>query len=172
MKTTTDSKLLPEEDPNMSAVSDYYKKFLPFISIGPSKVPFDHDVWGFPENEQHFKGLGVFQRISGSIGTILFTVVGDDIVSVPKFKLHKCQKPYQMESGFDEDFVIVPTVDSITSGKIPVAFRVQHSKRSPSHKMEWFSDPKGRDYPFSYPTLVPKHKTIIPMTEITFDYNF
>ena len=77
-----------------------------------------------------------------------------------------------MDSGFDEDFVIVPTVDSITSGKIPVAFQVQHSKRSPTHKMEWYSDPDGRDYPFSYPRLVPKCSKSLPvMTELTFDYN-
>ena len=92
----------------MSAVSDYYNKLLPFISIGPSKVPFDHDVWGFPGKEQKFKGLGVFQQISGSLGTISFKVTGDGIVSMPSSRLHNCQKPYAMDSGFDEDYVIVP----------------------------------------------------------------
>ena len=79
---------------------------------------------------------------------------------------------FQMESLFDEDYVIVPTTDSITSGKIPVVFRVQHSKRSPTHKMTWFFDPDGRDYPLSYPRLVPKYpEKLASMMEITFDYN-
>ena len=78
-----------------------------------------------------------------------------------------------MESLFDEDYVIVPTVDSIKSSKIPITFRIQHSKLNPTHKMTWISDPDGRDYPFSYPRLVPidDTKKLKPMTEITFDYN-
>ena len=113
----------------------------------------------------------MFQQIVGSIPTISFHVVGIDIMSVLKTGLNEFQKPYQMDSLFDEDYVIVPTVNSIRTGNILVMFRIQHSKRGLTHKMTYHLDPDGRDYPFSYPRIVPNDLQLGPMTELTFDYS-
>ena len=174
VKASTKPKIKTPVVEEASMSKDYYKPLLPFISVRASTVPFDHDVWGYPDDENGFKGLGVFQQIVGSIPTIYFNVVGTDIVSVLKTDLHELQKAYQMDSLFDEDYVIVPTVKSIRTGNIPVAFRIQHSKRSPTHKMTYHLDPDGRDYPFSYPRIIPNelYRYLGSMTELTFDYNY
>ena len=64
-------------------------------------------------------------------------VVGENIVSIDKNTLHPLQKRYHMESGYDEDFVICPTLESIRTGKIPLPFRVNHHQYHPTHELLW-----------------------------------
>ena len=124
---------------------DYFKRFV------------DHD----PDNDE---GLGVFQKCPG---TIDIPIVGRDIVSVEKNTLDPLQKRYHMESGFDEDFVICPTLESIVNGNIPLPFRVNHSQSHPTHKLVWISH--KLDYPHSH-YILKGIKHIVSDTEISFDY--
>lgn len=124
---------------------DYFKRFV------------DHD----PDNDE---GLGVFQKCPG---TIDIPIVGRDIVSVEKNTLDPLQKRYHMESGFDEDFVICPTLESIVNGNIPLPFRVNHSQFHPTHKLVWISH--KLDYPHSH-YILKGIKHIVSDTEISFDY--
>ena len=65
-KTSAKILMKPErkitEELNTLMSKDYYNHPLPFITILPSKVPFDHDIWGYPSNENRFKGLGFFNK--------------------------------------------------------------------------------------------------------------
>ena len=74
-----------------------------------------------------------------------------------------------MDSGYDEDFVMVPTITSITSGDIPLPFRVNHSSNKSTHKLVWFSH--SRDYPHSHSVLEGIREIDIG-TEVTFNYKF
>ena len=74
-----------------------------------------------------------------------------------------------MKSGYDEDYVICPTLQSILTGRIPKPFRMNHSQFRPTHKLEW--KPHRFDHPHSHYVLVGKHK-ITARTETTFDYNY
>ena len=65
--------------------------------------------------------MGLFQRHHGKFN---LSVISDDIVSIHKTSVHPLQKRYYMESGYDEDFVICPTLQSIQSGNVPLPFRV------------------------------------------------
>ena len=76
-----------------------------------------------------------------------------------------------MDNGFDEDQVIVPTMESVLSGDIYFPFRDQHSSDNPTHKLEWVEDPEGRVFPYSHPVLKGL-RALTPNTEITFDYNY
>ena len=60
------------------------------------------------------------------------SVVGVDIITIEKTLLHPLQKRYYMESGFDEDFVISPTLESILTDNVPLPFRVNHSEFHPT----------------------------------------
>ena len=126
---------------------DYFERFL---EHNPSTDP----------------GMGVFQKCDGMFDV---PVVGVHIVSIKKKKLNSLQKRYHMESGYDEEFVICPTLQSILTKNIPLPFRVNHSEFYPTHKLIW--DPHELDYPHSHYVLKPiKH--IKSGTEITFDYNY
>ena len=59
-----------------------------------------------------------------------------DIVSIQLKEMTSEQKRYCVDSGFDEDYGIVPSVDSILNGTIPLPFRVQHSKDKPTHELK------------------------------------
>ena len=83
--------------------------------------------------------------------------------------LHPLQKRYHMESGYDEDFVICPTLESIRTGNIPLPFRVNHDQFFPTHKLIWVPD--EFDYPHSHYVLK-GIKFIESGTEISFDYNY
>ena len=67
--------------------------------------------------------------------------------------------------GYDEDKVIVPTLECLRVGRIPSAFRVQHSSDLVTHKMEWKEDKLGRNYPYSY-LLLRSLKALYPVVEI------
>ena len=110
--------------------------------------------------------MGVFQNHDGQFNLL---VIGDDIISIEKTKLHSLQRRYQMESGYDEDFVIVPTVQSIITGDIPLPFRVNHCESNPTHELCWISS--THDYPDSH-WMLKGVKEIESGTEITFNYNF
>ena len=137
-----------------------------FLTIKRSRVPLDLTKF---EDVDTDPGLGVFQNVRGSF-TLCF--LGDGVESKLKkdIKKESPQYRYRVESGHDEDFVLVPTLESIGVGNIVHAFRVQHSD-TPTHKLQWYSDDLGRDYPYSYMTLVPIDRITSSNTEITFDYN-
>lgn len=126
---------------------DYFSRFV------------DHD----PDTDT---GLGVYQNCDGQFD---ISVVGKNIVSIEKKLLHPLQKRYHMESGYDEDFVICPTLESIRTGNIPTPFRVNHSQCFPTHKLIWVPD--KLDYPHSHYVLK-GIKFIKSGTEISFDYNY
>ena len=92
--------------------------------------------------------MGLFQKCDGKFN---ISVTGVDIVSIEKRSLHPLQKRYQMSSGFDEDFVICPTLQSIMTGNIPLVFRINHSQFRPTHKLTWV--PHQYDYPHSHYVL-------------------
>ena len=90
-------------------------------------------------------------------------------VNIEKHTLHPLQKRYYMESGYDEDFVICPTLESIRKNNIPLPFRVNHSQFHPTHKLIW--EPHSLDYPHSH-YILEGIKPITSGTEISFDYNY
>jgi hypothetical protein len=109
---------------------------------------------------------GLFQEHHGKFN---LDVIGPDIVSMDRTQLHPSQVRYVMESGYDEDFVIVPTLLSIQSGEIPLPFRVNHDSHNPTHRLVWVPD--GDDYPHSH-YMFEGLREIKIGTEITFDYKF
>ena len=109
---------------------------------------------------------GVFQNHHGQFD---FDVMGTDIVSMDRTQLHPSQVRCVMESGHDEDFVIVPTLRSIRSGDIPLVFRVNHDSHDPTHKLVWVDH--ARDYPHSHYILKGRREIRVG-TEVTFDYGF
>ena len=110
--------------------------------------------------------MGVFQNCSGEFD---IPVVGVDIVTIEKRLLHPLQKHYHMKSGYDEDFVICSTLQSILTGNIRLPFRVNHSQFHPTHKLIWVPD--QLDYPYSH-YILKGIKYIISGTEVSFDYNY
>ena len=142
-------------------ISQCHKSELMF-SVKKSKVPVD--LIQFPDSDGD-TGLGLWQHQKGSFS---ITVAGPDIESIRKSDIHLLQKPFiGFQSSFDEDYILVPTVYSVTNGIVPFVFRIQHSV-DPTHKLDYEDD--HRDYPWSYPKLVPK-KSLDSNTEITFNYN-
>ena len=77
---------------------------------------------------------------------------------------------YGVDSAIEDCVIIVPTKKSIAERDIALAFRVQHNRDKPTHKLIWVLDEMGRDYPHSYPQLIPLHP-LKKGDEITFDYN-
>ena len=110
--------------------------------------------------------MGLYQNCYGRFD---IDVVGEDIISIERRVLHPLQKRYQMESGYDEDFVICPTLQSIVKDRIPFPFRVNHSQFHPTHTLIWVAN--QLDYPDSHYVLKAIHP-IRSHTEITFDYNY
>ena len=84
------------------------------------KTRIDWDVDYFTRFVEHDPntdpGVGVFQYCDDMFN---IPVVGVNIVNIEKDTLHPLQKRYYMESGYDEDFVICPTLESIRTGNIP-----------------------------------------------------
>ena len=134
------------------------------------KTTIDWDVDYFTRFVEHDPntdpGMGVFQCCDGMFN---IPVVGVNIVNIEKDTLHPLQKRYYMESGYDEDFVICPTLESIRKNNIPVPFRVNHSEFHPTHKLIW--EPHPLDYPHSH-YILEGVKHIKSGTEISFDYNY
>ena len=121
----------------------------------------------FPHRNPHTDpGMGVFQRGKGSFE---IPVVGPNILSINKKTIHPLQKRYYMESGYDEDLVICPTLESIRTGHIPLPFRINHDQFFPTHSLIWI--PHALDYPHSHYVLKPK-KHVESDQEVFFDYNY
>ena len=113
-------------------------------------------------------GLGSYQMVPGKFN--FYVKHATMIESIDKACVHALQVPYMMDSAYDEDKVIVPTVQSIKSGNIHYTFRFQHDKENPTHYLDWKVDKWGRDYPHSHPILEPRRR-LDRDTELTFDYN-
>ena len=134
------------------------------------KTRIDWDVDYFSRFDEHNPntdpGLGVFQNVDG---TFNLSVVGSNIVCIKKKSLHPLQKRYYMESGYDEDYVICPTTQSIMTGDIPLPFRINHSQFHPTHELRW--EPHALDHPHSHYVLKGIHH-VVSGKEISFDYNY
>ena len=93
------------------------------------KTRIDWDIDYFSRFMEHNPdtdpGMGVFQKCDGIFN---ISVVGIEIVNMEKTLLHPLQKRHYMESGYDEDFVISPTLHSMLTENIPLPFRVNHSE--------------------------------------------
>ena len=109
---------------------------------------------------------GLFQNCFGMFN---LEVISEDIVSVEKKYLHPLQKRYHMESGYDEDYVIVPTLSSIQTGNVPLPFRINHNSDNPTHELVWIQH--ADDYPCSHYEFIAK-RDIDRGTEVTFNYKF
>ena len=118
--------------------------------VGKSRIKLDLEYFSKEEMDPD-PGLGVFQIVDGGF-SIPFKF-DDDIVNIPFKDMNSEQLRYCVESAFDEDYGIVPSVESISNGTIPLPFRVQHDKDKPTHELKW--KVTGRDYPFSFPYLEP-----------------
>ena len=136
--------------------------------VSQTKTPHDYDY--FDRFEGHDPRtdpcLGLFQRETGQFD---MPFLGDDIVSIHRNQLHPLQQRYQIESGYDEDYLTCPTIESIVNGDIPLAFRVNHKEFNTTHTLRWI--PHARDYPFSHWVLVGERQ-IPSRTEVTFNYKF
>ena len=133
-----------------------------------STVPWEYDYFiRFPDhNPDTDPCLGLYQRHHGKFNLL---VISEDIVSIPSTQLHPLQKRYHMESGYDEDFVICPTLQSILSGNVPLPFRVNHSEFKFTHRLVWI--PHEHDYPHSH-YMLEGVREIESDTEVTFNYKF
>lgn len=136
--------------------------------VDKSTIDWDHDYFSrFVDHDPDIDpGLGVYQNCDGQFD---LSIVGTDIVNTQKQFIHPLQKRYYMESGYDEDFVICPTLKSIKTGNIPIPFRVNHHQFHPTHKLVWVPD--SLDYPHSH-YILKGIKHITSGTEISFDYNY
>ena len=106
-------------------------------------------------------GLGLFTKRPGD-HVIRFR--GKNTVVILIKELSKEQHVYKAESGFDEDYVVVPTQESLLRNKPDFFWRVQHNRTNPTHRLGYYD---YGDYLFLVPLL-----TLNVGDEITFDYNF
>ena len=152
----------------MSTHHKYQIKNWTYYYVDKTKIDWDIDYFsrfvGHDPNTD--PGMGLYQNRHGKFN---IPIVGVNIISVEKKHLHVLQKRYQIESGFDEDFVICPTLHSILTDNIPLPFRVNHDQFKPTHKLVWISNPT--DYPDSHWVLEGRFD-IKSGTEVTFDYNY
>ncbi len=121
-------------------------------SVRPSKVKTDPIFSNLPV------GLGVFSTMEGRF-KIRFNGL-----HVCKTIMTSLQKRYAIESGYDEDYVVVPSHDDILSGGIGFSWRINHDSHNPTHILCW-DDTVGDEHPY----LKPLCKVKIGQ-EITFDY--
>ena len=129
----------------------------PMYIIKKSRVPID--LIQFPDYDPAYDaGLGLYQNFDGN-KKIKFLCPKGTITTVPvhvhKFTMGDPQHMYDIDSAMYDRTLIVPTKKSIVEGNIHFAFRIQHSSDNPTHRLMWVFDTKGRDYPHSYPQLVP-----------------
>ena len=106
-------------------------------------------------------GLGLFTRRPGE-HVIKFR--GQNTVVVLKKNVTTKQQVYKAESGFDEDYVVVPTQESLLRNKPDYFWRVQHNSTNPTHRLKYCA---YGDYLFLKPL-----RALKVGDEITFDYNF
>ena len=142
----------------------------PLYIIKKSKVPID--LVEFPDYEPVYDpGFGLFQNFDGS-KKIKFLCHRGTITTIPcdSIEVGDRQHMYGVDSAIEDGVIIVPTKESISNRDIAPAFRVQHNKDNPTHKLMWVLDDEGRDYPHSYPQLIPLYP-LKKGDEVTFDYN-
>ena len=142
----------------------------PLYIIKTSKVPID--LVEFPDYEPVYDpGFGLFQNFDGS-KKIKFLCPRGTITTIPRvsIKVGDPQHMYGIDSAMIDGEIVVPTRESIYNRDVAEAFRVQHNKDNPTHELMWVFDDKGRDYPHSYPQLIPL-RSLKKGDEVTFDYN-
>ena len=145
----------------------------PLYTVKKSKVPIDLVLF---DNYDHLKdpGLGLFQNFDGE-KKIKFLCPNGTIEVIPceadKIILDDQQHRYGVDSAMEDHMIICPTKKSINDCKIALAFRVQHNSDDPTHRLMWVFDTMGRDYPHSYPQLVPR-RPLKKGDEVTFNYKF
>ena len=115
----------------------------------------------FPDREP---GRGLFIKVCGKI-KINFS--GPNIITIKKKDVTKEQKIYQIQSGKEDDSVVVPTQESIVNDYIDFPFLINHNSSYPTHEFIW----NDYDYRLGFPQLVPLMK-LKKGDEITFDYNY
>jgi hypothetical protein len=142
----------------------------PLYIIKKSKVSID--LVKFPDyNPLYDPGFGLFQNFDGS-KKIKFLCTRGTITTIRRdtIKVGDRQHMYGVDSAIEDGMIVVPTNQSIFNRDVAPAFRVQHNKDNPTHKLMWVLDDKGRDYPHSYPQLIPLYP-LKKGDEVTFDYN-
>ena len=98
------------------------------------------DLITFPDFDND-PGLGVFVGDHYPlVRPLTLDFRGYGVESILRTKMNKQQNNYKVDSAFDEDYVIVPTMESVLSGNIHPSFRVQHDEENPTHKLEWVFD--------------------------------
>ena len=76
------------------------------------------DLVTFPDSDND-PGLGVFvSDFYPLVRPLTLDFRGHGVESILKTKMNKLQNNYKVDSAFDEDYVIVPTMESILSGDI------------------------------------------------------
>ena len=77
--------------------------------VDDTELPWDREYFNGKRVHDPRKDprKGLFQNHHGKFDLHVFE---DNIVSMEKTKLHPNQRRYPMDSGYDEDHVIVPTV--------------------------------------------------------------
>ena len=131
-----------------------------YFIVRKSRVDVDEETFGASADT----GLGLFTKRDNSFITITFR--GPNTVSILTTDCTDKQKKYQVESGFDEDYSVVPTKLSLRSGFVDVYFFINHDSNNPTHKLIW-NDNDG----VGFPQLLPLRK-LGRDKEITFDYNY
>ena len=105
------------------------------------------------------RGQGVFTKVGG-----LHVIKFEGGVTTLKTKMTSLQSRYAIESGYDEDYVIVPAHDDIVSGRIHYSWKINHCNKHPTHVMCW-CDELGNEHAYLEPM-----RHIPEDTEVTFKY--
>ena len=104
-------------------------------------------------------GEGVY-TLSGGSHCIHFE---GGVVTLKK-NMTRLQSRYAVESGFDEDYVVVPSHFDIIVNNLHFSWKINHSSKDPTHTLCW-SDEPGNEHPF----LKPK-RDMVKNEECTFCY--
>ena len=104
-------------------------------------------------------GDGVFTREGG-----LHCIHFEGGVVTLRIKMTKLQSRYAVESGFDEDYVIVPGHADILLNNLHFSWKINHSSVNPTHVLCWCDEP-GNEHPFLKPKRILKRNE-----EYTFCY--
>ncbi len=134
------------------------KKGKVWWSVRPSRVKTDPLFNNLPV------GLGVFSTRNIPMNMKGRFEIKFNGLHVYKTTMTSLQRRYAIESGYDEDYVVVPSHDDIISGRIGFSWRINHNSHNPTHKLCW-DDTVGDEHPY----LEPLRKIKIGQ-EITFDY--
>ena len=115
------------------------------------------------KRDPRFKSLplgdGVFATVDGN-----HVIKFEGGVTTLVTQMTKLQTRYAVESGFDEDYVIVPPHDDIVRGSIHFSWKINHSVANPTHELCW-CDEIGNEHAYLRP-----FKSIKKNKEFTFRY--